>query len=76
MIRTSLQPREDKRVMHHTKIDPATALAIGSVAGVRPSGRFVASGCQAASMRPSSQRLPGTAQKCPAAIFPPKDETE
>jgi len=62
-------------VMHHTKIDRATTLAIGCAAGVRPSGRFVASGCEAASKRPSTRRRPGRAQKCAAAIFPPKDET-
>ena len=43
-----------ERVMHHTKIDRATTLAIGCAAGVRPSGRFVASGCEAASKRPST----------------------
>ena len=65
----------DKPVMHHTKIDRATTLAIGCAAGVRPSGRFAASGCEAASTRPSTRRRPGRAQKCAAAIFPPEDET-
>jgi hypothetical protein len=58
-----------KRVMHHTKIDPATTLAIGCAAGVQPSGRFVASGCQAASMRSCSRQLPGTAQNASRRFF-------
>src|SRR5260221_2974218 len=58
----------DKPVMHHTKIDRATTLATGCAAGVRPSGRFVASGCEAASKRPSTRRRPGRAQKSAAAI--------
>jgi hypothetical protein len=45
-----------QRVMHPTKIDPATALAIGCAARVRPSGRFVACGCEAAGTRASSQQ--------------------
>jgi len=62
--------------MHHTKIDLTTMLAIGSAAGVRPSGRFVAFGLPSREHAAEFATAAGHSAKMPAAIFPPNDETE